>query len=356
MPTMIIYSMSRASFIGVILRSSALLNLLKNENTIQYSSHDFSTILTSSLYLNYRNAPQSSVPLTIEEEEAMLSIASKIVRTSTISSLKEDPTVAGPLLRLAFHDAATRESISNKEFTGGPNASIRYELDWSENRGLSRPLKVVNEIYAKVNGFNNFSFSDTIALVGAAAFEAAGGPRIAIKLGRKDASKADEKNRRTVLSMETPRSKVETTLPSAGLDSDGLRKYFGALGLTEAEFVALCGAHDLGRHVTLLKMPKECLKNLTRECLENAPVLMPFVSQDPDTISNTYFKKLLKWYDREVGPTEVAFIPTDVALVVDEGLREYVKRYAEDENLFFAAFSSAYVKLVDSTATTEKRY
>ena len=267
--------------------------------------------------------------------------------------------MAGSLLRLAFHDAATREQISNDEslFTGGPNGSIRYEVEWSENRGISRPLKVVETIYEDLgNEMNSLSFADCIALAGAEAVEFAGGPRIRIKTGRKDATKADATKRRNILQHDTQRSLVDTTLPSAGLDSDGLRFYFGALGLSEEEFVALCGAHDLGRHVTLLDMPKSCLKNLTRDCLENAPILMPFVSEDPDRFSNTYFKKLLKWYNREVILGEVAFIPTDVDLVVDEGLRQYVQRFAEDKELFYSAFALAYQKLVDAGATSNKRY
>ena len=74
------------------------------------------------------------------------------------------------------------------------------------------------------------------------------------QLGRIDTSVADTQTRRAVLRNETDRSIVGTTLPSAGLDSDGLRLYFGSLGLSEAELVAFCGAHDLGRHVTLLDM------------------------------------------------------------------------------------------------------
>ena len=89
-------------------------------------------------------------------------------------------------------------------------------------------------------------------------------------------------------------------------------------GLTEQELVALSGAHDLGRHVTLLDMPKACLKNLTRTCLEDAPVLIPFVTADPDTLSNRYFQTLLRWNDREIEYGEALFIPTDVAMVVDE--------------------------------------
>lgn len=184
----------------------------------------------------------------------------------------------------------------------------------------------------------------------------AGGPSIRIKLGRSDTTKADIRKRRNILRGETDRSIVDTTLPSAALDSDGLRLYFSALGLSEQELVAICGAHDLGRHVTLLDMPKNCLKNLSRQCLEEAPVLMPFVSEGPDRFSNTYYKKLLKWYDRQVELGEVAFIPTDVALVVDEGLREYVKYFGKHQNAFFNSFESALLKVLDAGATSSQRY
>ncbi len=301
--------------------------------------------------LNAINAPQSSPSL-----ENKMELASHLVRKYVDDYLKEDPAMAGSLLRLAFHDAATREERTKshnnfKDFTGGPNGSIQYELLWNENRGISRPLEVVQKIQDRANGdlknHYKISLADCIALAGAQAVQSAGGPSITIKMGRNDATKADPKERRNILRKETSRSLVDTTLPSAGLDSDGLRLYFGALGLSEEEFVSLCGAHDLGRHVTLLKMPKECLKNLTRQCLEDAPVLMPFVFENPDQFSNDYFRKLLKWYDRDVSLGEVAFIPTDVDLVVDEGLRLFVERFANDEDRFFNKFADAYIKLVD---------
>jgi L-ascorbate peroxidase len=53
---------------------------------------------------------------------------------------------------------------------------------------------------------------------------------------------------------------------------------------------------------------------------------------------------------------EVAFIPTDVALVVDAGLRRHVQRFAQDQDKYFEVFTRAYQKLVDSTATTIGRY
>ena len=310
------------------------------------------------------NRLESSSAFADEEIRASLSLTSRLVREAATSAVRSDPTLAGPLLRLAFHDAATREDVlyfrGGRGFTGGPNGSVRYELDWPENRGLSRPLSAITDVIYEASVAGTFSyplsFGDAVALSGAAAVEAAGGPRIPIRLGRVDASGPDPRNRRVRLRSETDRSEVGTTLPSPGLDSDGLRLYFASLGLTEEEWVALSGAHDLGRHVTLLGMPKGCLRDLTRECLENAPVLLPFVAEGPDHFSNTYYKKLLRWYDREVELGEVAFIPTDVNLVVDKGLREHVVRFADDRDAFFEVFSRGYQKLVEVGATTLDRY
>lgn len=287
----------------------------------------------------------------------------------------QDPSLAGPILRLAFHDATVR-SIASDPSVGGADGSVRYELDWSENRGLSKPLKVVNQVFEsqnekfaqtcfikesvesseKTSSCSPLSFADTLAISGAAAVEAAQGPKIEIKMGRTDVYGADSRLLDSPIESMGERSTIITSLPSAGLDSLGLRNYFKRLGLTEAELVALSGAHDLGRHVTLTGMPKECLRNLTRTCLEEAPVLAPFITKDPDTLSNRYFQTMLRWNDRDIQYGEAAFIPTDVALVVDDGLKKYVVAFAKDEQLFFRTFRNAYQKLVESTATTKSRY
>jgi catalase (peroxidase I) len=282
------------------------------------------------------------------------------VRFEVTQQVQQDPSIAGPLIRLAFHDAATLESGPGaKLVTGGPNGSIQYEMERSENRAIGRPLRLVQSIYSE-NPFSTtstgVSLADAIAVGGAAAIEAVGGPHIAVRMGRTDASEAGPQYLRIPLRKSTPRSLVETTLPSAGLDSDGLRLYFGRLGLSEAEFVALSGSHGLGRHVSLLGMDKACLKNLTRTCLEEAPVLLPFVTSSVDTFDNSYFQALLQWNQNEVELGQVAFIPTDVALVVDRGLRKHVERFVRDQDLYVATFVSAYQKLVDSRATTSTRY
>lgn len=270
------------------------------------------------------------------------------VRQRVRVMVQEDPPLAGQLLRLAFHDATTWD-----EGRGGANGSIQFELDRGDNRGLGVPLLAAQRVREAV-GPGAVSLADVVALAGAEAVEASGGPAIRIRVGRRDAVRADEAKLRAALGLSGPtrRGVVRNTLPEAGLDSDGLRRYFRRLGLSDAEWVALCGAHDLGRHVTLLGMSRECLRDLTRECLEAAPVKVPFVAEAPDGFSNAYYGALLRWNAREIRRGDANFIPTDVALVVDGGLRPYVERFAADERLFFDAFARGYRKLVDRTAAS----
>jgi hypothetical protein len=284
-------------------------------------------------------------------------IASQEVRKEITRLIQGDPAWTGPLVRLAFHDGATAE-----------NDTIQFEImERSENRGLGKPLGIVQQIRNNSSIINHLSLADTIALSGAASIEAIGGPSIRIRLGRQDSTSSDPQYLRQPLEVPsklknnhkfdlTSRSLVTTTLPSAALDSDGLRLYFQRLGLSEAEFVALSGIHGLGRHVSLLNMPKACLKNLTRECLEDAPTLLPFVTSGVDKFDTSYFTYLLKWYAQSVELGEVAFIPTDVALVVDPGLRRYVQQFASNEKLYRRTLCRAYQTLVDRTATTDRRY
>jgi hypothetical protein len=254
-------------------------------------------------------------------------------------------------LRLAFHDA----------ITGTPNASIRYELHWSENRALSRPWSVVERIYndvleSSLPSTEVGSYADCIALVATQALEYTGGPRIPIRLGRRDVEHADPYWLETPIQGDTARSVVTRRMPDAGLDSDGLRLYFGRLGLSEAEFVALSGLHGIGRHVSLLGMNQTCLRNLTRTCLEEAPVLLPFVTASTNRFSNAYFEALLRWNAQQVTLGEVSFIPTDVALVVDTGLRRYVKLFAASDFLYRRALVHGWQRLLESTATTRNMY
>ena len=265
--------------------------------------------------------------------------AAEQLRQAVFGAVADDPTVAGALLRLAFHDAVRRADGQ----TRGADGSIRFEIPDAENVRLGRPLALVMAM--KPAGL---SVADAVAWAGAAAVEASGGPRIAIGLGRRDASAAAPATLGRPIKQpgDEARDVVKRTLPEPGLSTVGLRRYFRRVGLSDQELVALMGAHTLGRHNTLLNMTKACLRNLTRECLETAPVRAPFESRTPDAFDNSYYSLLLAWDDRSLERGEANFIPTDVALVLDASFRRHVVAFARSEPLFRTTFARAYAKLV----------
>ena len=265
--------------------------------------------------------------------------AAEQLRQAVFAAVAADATVAGALLRLAFHDAVRRADGQ----TRGADGSIQYEIPDAENVRLGRPLALVMAM--KPDGL---SVADAVAVAGAAAVEASGGPRIAIGLGRLDASAASPATLRRPIQQpgDEARDVVKRTLPEPGLSTVGLRRYFRRVGLSDQELVALMGAHTLGRHNTLLNMTKACLRNLTRECLETAPVRAPFEARTPDAFDNSYYSLLLAWDDRSLERGEANFIPTDVALVLDASFRRHVVAFARSEPLFRTTFARAYAKLV----------
>ena len=139
---------------------------------------------------------------------------------------RQDPVLAPSLLRLAFHDAATRRQGENGQ---GPNGSIRFELTRDENFGpsMTAALAVVEGIVQRCK----VSWADAIAVSGAAVVEAMGGPSITITTGRSDASGPDAGKR----------------LPNGTLTAGSIRDYFRQLGMSDAELVALLGAHTVPR-------------------------------------------------------------------------------------------------------------
>jgi len=292
---------------------------------------------------------------------ALLASAARF-EASVQGIIARDPAAAGTLLRLAFHDAITRDAGQ-----GGANGSIRLEAELArrENRGLrDRGLALLRPLVeAAGDGVSSvrrggLSWADAIALAGAVAVSASGGPSIQLELGRVDSDEPDPEFVKPNLKLGRPaikgapdsrisdRSAVITTLPSAGLDSDGLDNFFGRrFGFSREEIVALCGAHTLGRHASLLGVSKECLKapRLTDECIESGKRL-PFVA-NADRFDNSYFQKLIEWDARTLEPGTAYFIPTDAVLVVVPAFRKFVERFARDEPYFFEVFSRAYRKL-----------
>nr|QBC36322.1 Chinses pear peroxidase protein [Pyrus x bretschneideri] len=206
---------------------------------------------------------------------------------------------AAGVLRLVFHDAGTYQIDDN---SGGMDGSIVYELDRPENKGLKTPFKILEKAKSEVEAVHPVSWADMIAVAGAEAVSICGGPTIQVPLGRLDSKEPDP----------------EGKLPEETLDASGLKQSFQTKGFSTQELVALSGAHTIGN------------KGFG----------------NPTVFDNTYFKILLE----KPSSGSMIGLPSDRALAKDDECLSWITKYAEDQNLFFEDFKTAYLKLVNSGA------
>jgi len=242
-------------------------------------------------------------------------------------------SMAGTLVRLAWHAAGTYSAVDN---TGGSNgATMRFpaESDWGCNAGL----KVARDFLEPIKkNHPEISYADLWTLAGATAIEEMGGPAIPWRPGRTDSDK--------------PTSVPDGRLPNAdngGVAGDvaHLRNIFGRMGFTDREIAALSGAHSVGRCHT-----------------EASGYWGPWTNAET-TFSSEYYRLLLeeKWTLKKThngkkwtGPVQyenpdgtLMMLPADISLAKAPEFRPFVEEYAKDEAAFFRDFSAAFSKLLE---------
>lgn len=94
------------------------------------------------------------------------------------------------------------------------------------------------------------------------------------------------------------------------------------MNLSAEEYVALMGSYTLG------------FANDENKTRNGRWCMNPYV------FDNTYFQEVLLGQDSKYLKTEA-----DLKLLNDPNLREWVERYAEDQNLFFENYARAHVKV-----------
>uniref|UniRef100_A0A7S1TMY3 Plant heme peroxidase family profile domain-containing protein n=1 Tax=Erythrolobus australicus TaxID=1077150 RepID=A0A7S1TMY3_9RHOD len=218
-----------------------------------------------------------------------------------------DSTPCMPIMvRLAWHDAGTYDKDSK---TGGANGSIRYEVELlhGANAGLKNALSLLEPIKAK---YPDMSYGDLFQLASIQAIKYAGGPDIPFRMGRKELSGPE---------LCTP----DGRLPDADKRMPHLRDIFYRMGMTDKEIIALSGAHTLGR------------AHKDRSGFDDKPW-----TTNPMTFDNSYYKELLA----NNNPDLLRLI-SDEALMDEEEMLEVVKKYASDQDAFFADYAAAHQKL-----------
>lgn len=207
------------------------------------------------------------------------------------------------LLRAAYHDAGFCKST----VLGGSRGTVRFpdELKRHENAGLEFAMEQIQEIKDDGNHITAIlSYADLIQLGGYAAVEYAGGPSMVFRMGRVDAEESD--------------------LPQLthGSESSSMVEKVQNLGFSRREFTTLMGSHTLG--------------------FANMEVSGPQGrwTQNPHVFDNSYFKEVLLG-DRS------KFLRTkaEILLATDPELRRYCEEFAQDQNLWFAEYAAAHIKM-----------
>jgi cytochrome c peroxidase len=230
------------------------------------------------------------------------------------------------------------------------------ESDHGANAGLKAARDFLEPIKGKIYTVHNLSLvavlltitkekfpwishSDLWTLAAVAAIQEMQGPIVPWRPGRADRD----------LAFCTP----DGRLPDASKTQDHLRAIFYRMGFNDQEIVALSGAHALGRCHT-----------------DRSGFDGPWTFS-PTMFTNDFFKLLVeeKWNWRKWdGPKQyqdtktktLMMLPSDMALVKDKSFKQYVDKYARDNDAFFKDFSDVFMKLLELgvpfTTTEEQRF
>ena len=235
----------------------------------------------------------------------------------------DDGSYAPVVLRLGWHSSGTYDAETG---TGGSNgATMRFdpESKHAANNGLNNARKFLEPIKEQ---FPWISYGDLWTLAAVCAVQEMGGPTIPWRPGRTD--------------QEAAYCTPDGRLPDGAKEQNHLRRIFGRMGFSDQEIVALSGAHAVGR----------C--HYDRSGFEGPWTFSPTL------LTNDFFKLLVDehWHIREWDgqvqwqdntTNSIMMLPTDMALVLDEGFKPHVQKYAESQDVFFEDFSRVVVKLFE---------
>jgi len=239
----------------------------------------------------------------------------------------------GPLLvRLAWHASGTYDKQSKTGGSQGATMRFHPESGDGANAGLDQARAALEPIKAK---YPWISYADLWTLAGAVAIEEMAGPRVPWHPGRTDYDSG-------------VRCPPVGRLPDAAKGAQHIRDVFYRMGFDDREIVALLGAHALGR------------------CHSNRSGYDGPWTRSPTMVTNMFFQELLnnKWIPRKwSGPLqytdeatkELMMLPADLALLSDPRFAPWVKKYAEDSDLWFTDFAAAFAKLLELGVPREER-
>lgn len=267
--------------------------------------------------------------------------AEDIVSSAVQDAAASDPTLLPALVRLQFHDCFVNGCDGSLLLDDSP--AVRSEKNAAPNNNSARGFPVVDEIKAALEHAcpGIVSCADILALAAEISVELAGGPYWRVMLGRRDATTANFEG--------------ADNLPGPTDALGVLREKFASLGLDDTDFVALQGAHTIGRaqcrfvQDRLAEQPdpaldREFLSALRQFCPASAGVDERLNNLDPatpDAFDNSYYVNILR--NRGLLRSDQAMLSApDGAAAATAPI---VGRFADSQADFFRSFATAMIKM-----------
>lgn len=281
-------------------------------------------------------AAKASVYIEIDrygDKELRLGTVSKL-RQQLRNRMLEDPSLAPGLLKLAINDAL---GYNAKTQTGGPDGSVKYEMDRAENDGLKEALSCCENIFSVMKRTSEITLSDVVAFGGGEAIQACGGPRIVVQLGRYDTKKG--------ANPADPIPGYSFTSPTG----DGIKAAFKRSGLGSREASVLLAA--LG---TITAITEQAIRDKGDGDEEDDLVDSSWEKNLPNSFggqSEIYGEKIGKgnfdttYIDGILSKKAAAGGPLDTVLMKDEELTTFLRKYNKNNKAFTTDLSEAYGRL-----------
>ncbi|KAH6796753.1 Peroxidase superfamily protein [Perilla frutescens var. hirtella] len=268
--------------------------------------------------------------------------AHEIVKSVIAKAVAKEPRMAASLLRLQFHDCFVQGCDASLllDSSGG----IMSEKRSVPNNNSARGFEVVDAIKSAVEKEcpKTVSCADILALAARDSTVLAGGPSWEVPLGRRD-------------SRSSSFSGSNNNIPAPNNTFQTILSKFTQQGLDNVDLVALTGSHTIGNaRCTSFRqrlynqsgnnqpdstLDKSYAAKLRSGCPQSGgdQNMFPLDFVSPKKFDNSYFKTIL---------SSKGLLNSDEVLVTkNKATRELVKKYADNNQLFFQQFAKSMVKM-----------
>ncbi|KAF8780198.1 hypothetical protein HU200_001863 [Digitaria exilis] len=256
-----------------------------------------------------------------------------IVQEEVSKAVSGNPGVAASLVRLHFHDCFVRGCDASVLLDSTPGNQA--EKDAAPNTSL-RGFEVIDSAKARLEQacFQVVSCADVLAFAArdALALVQVGGNAYQVPSGRRDGNVSSAQE-------------TSGNLPPPTASVSQLNQFFGAKGLTQADMVALSGAHTIGNaHCSSFDsrdptMDPTYLAKLAQQCPNQSGGPDGTVAMDPvtpATFDTNYYASIV---------ARRGLLASDQALLADPTTAAQIVGYTNSPDTFQADFAAAMVKM-----------